>query len=182
MISIIFGEYFVIFRTQIVCRISRTIAQWSESQRTIFSFMLLLSLQITNGSSVSTLCFLLCSVPHISSHFFGCPSKPCSHSPKKPFDRILLQLGLVIYSFSVLLRFIELHIVHLYIYLFSWTFGKFVRYPYVPEVFIAVENTVEQKMDKVIALIKLQVEKTANQLVDKQIELMHLSSKEERTK
>lgn len=51
-----------------------------------------------------------------------------------------------------------------------------------PEVFIAVENTVEQKMDKVIALIKLQVEKTANQLVDKQIELMHLSSKEERTK
>lgn len=50
-----------------------------------------------------------------------------------------------------------------------------------PEVFIAVASTIEQKIEKVTAFIKLTLEKTGNQPVDKEVELLTLTTKEERT-
>lgn len=49
-----------------------------------------------------------------------------------------------------------------------------------PEVLTVVEDTTEQKIGKITALIKLTLEKTDNQQVDKYIELMTLASKEEK--
>lgn len=49
-----------------------------------------------------------------------------------------------------------------------------------PEIFIAVADTTEQKIEKVTAFIKLILEKTGNQPVDKEVELLTLTTKEER--
>lgn len=49
-----------------------------------------------------------------------------------------------------------------------------------PEIFIAVADTTEQKIEKVTASIKLILEKTGNQPVDKEVELFTLTTKEER--
>lgn len=102
-------------------------------------FMLLLSFQISS-SLRSKLYFslTLCSshlLPFLWLRYLliipTCPSKLCSHSSKNLlWSHFISAVGLVRHSFSVLPRYllIEPQAMHLFIYLFIWSFGTFAKY------------------------------------------------------